>query len=231
MIQSPCNSENVPKSYIGLEGENYFRWQRQHGARVWKFNQKLWLPFLRDVPDVLDFGCGGGFLLSHIESPKKLGVEINPAAREFAASIGVSTVASLHDVPSASFSLVISSHALEHVASPFDTLTEIFRILVPNGRFVTYVPLDDWRARNQRTYQTGDRNMHLQTWTPRLLGNLLSSTGFQVETIRVINHAWPPFADRIWDVSPRLFDVLAGLTSVLARRRQLHAVAVKKRRE
>src|SRR5204862_6649219 len=122
-----------------------------------------------------------------------------------------------------SFSLVVSNHALEHVASPLETLRQIAIVLEPGGRLVLFLPLDDWRARNQRKFRRGDRNMHLQTWTPQLLGNVLTQAGFQITEIKRVNYAWPPFADRLWSVSPRAFRFAAWLASIALKRRQLRA--------
>jgi hypothetical protein len=54
--------------------------------------------------------------------------------------------------------------------------------------------------------------MHLHTWTPQLLGNLLSSCG--LHDVRVINHAWPPKRQWLWRLSSGLFHAAALSWSV-----------------
>ena len=217
----------VTSPYLGESGAEYFAWQRVHGERVWMYNKHLWPDFVSMSADVLDFGCGGGYLLTHLPAQKKLGVEINPAARAYAQTLGINTVSSLEEVERETFSLVVSSHSLEHVGSPLDTLRQIGRVLKPGGRLVLFVPLDDWRARNQRRFRSGDRNMHIQTWTPQLLGNLLNLAGFQVDEIKRLNYAWPPLADRLWRVSRVAFKLAAWLAAVTLKRRQIRAIARK----
>lgn len=70
--------------------EKYFEWQRKVGkfggiANLFKFEE-----YIESDSDILDFGCGGGFLLSNIQtSGKKIGVEINPSARDVAKQNGI----------------------------------------------------------------------------------------------------------------------------------------------
>jgi hypothetical protein len=67
--------------------------------------------------------------------------------------------------------------------------------------------------------------MHLQTWTPQLLGNLLQSCGLDVVELRIVAHAWPPAKERLWRLSPALFHRAALVWAILNRQRQLFAVA------
>jgi len=64
---------------------------------------------------------------------------------------------------------------------------------------------------------------HLQTWTPKLLGNALYEAGYEVENIRVVTSAWHRWLfplTRLGIGSP-VFWALAALK----RRRQLFAIA------
>jgi SAM-dependent methyltransferase len=212
--------------YVGEQGCEYFYQQVKTGKHIALWNSFLWESHIAENDDVLDFGCGGGFLLSALPARKKVGVEVNPAAIEVAQDLGIEVVSSLDQLPPQSFSKAISSHALEHVTNPFDTLREIRRALIPGGQLYLLLPLDDWRSRHQRASRIDDPDMHLYAWTPRSLGNLLVTAGYSLRFIRVISHAYSPVApELLWSLSPSIFHSVAWLTSVLLRRRQLFACA------
>src|SRR5579871_3568242 len=159
----------------GYYDASYFAWQCPGGefAAVldrWKFE-----PFIQANDVVLDFGCGGGFLLGALQCKERFGVEVNAAARE-AAARHVRVYPGITDLPDGvRFDVIISHHALEHVDRPLDVLRELASRLVPTGRMVFVVPSESWH--DQRRYGAGDINQHIYTWTPLTLGNLFSHAG------------------------------------------------------
>ena len=46
------------------------------------FNKNKFTPYIKKSDVVLDFGCGGGYLLNNIECAEKYGLEINEVAIE-----------------------------------------------------------------------------------------------------------------------------------------------------
>jgi len=202
-----------------VAGEKYFSWQREGGAKGAIYNLKFFAPFIHEDQDVLEFGCGGGYLLAALRCREKIGVEVNPAARAEAAKNGVQTLATLEEISGKTFDRVISSHCLEHVANPYESLCRLRQLLRNDGRLIMLLPIDDWR---NQPWAAPDINAHLYTWTPQLLGNLLVASGFQPLTIKVVNHTFPPrFDARIWSFSRTMFGALAYVFSVALRRRQL----------
>lgn len=211
--------------YDDTAGIEYFAYQNGMGALSaildsWKFT-----PFIKPSDTLLDFGCGGGWLLKQLPATRKLGVELNPAARACCKEIGIEAVASVGDLPGdLCFDVIISHHALEHVPYPIQALTELRRKLRPTGRMIIVVPLDDWRR--QRDYSGTDIDHHLHTWTPRLFANTLAEAGFHAEQIDVITSAWPPHVATLHRLLPAfLFDVICYGWSIFRRLRQLRAVA------
>lgn len=218
---------NSSQRYLGEEGMKYFGFQNKGGDRRGRINARKFAPYVSESDRVLDFGCGGGWLLNNLDCAQRVGVEINSAARVVAEGIGIDAHETLCDVDDAAFDLVVSNHALEHVLSPVETLIQLHKKLVPGGRMVLCLPIDDWRA--QRTVDESDINNHLYTWSPMLLGNLLREAVFEVDDIWVYTHAWPP---RHWQrldkyLSVRFFDFVCYVTAWRLRRRQVMVVAHK----
>jgi SAM-dependent methyltransferase len=164
--------------------ENYFRRQKEIGqiggqAELFKFRQ-----FVSPDDTVLDFGCGGGFVLRNLDCRRRLGVDINPSAREHAKSQGVEVFESVEQLPEQVIDVVISNHALEHVPSPCEVLIALRRKLKSTSLVVFVVPHDC----TGQTWQANDINMHLYTWNRMTLGNLFVSAGYAVERVDAIRH-------------------------------------------
>ncbi|HEX5215391.1 MAG TPA: class I SAM-dependent methyltransferase [Vicinamibacterales bacterium] len=175
--------------YLGDKGKEYFSWQDGGALFAGKINAHKFRDLIKPSDTVLDFGCGGGGLLANLSCARKVGVEINPAAREVARSRGIECYAAISDVPDAMADVIVSDHALEHVPFPIAALRELRGKLKSDGVLSICVPIDNWRHQNK--YNPDDQNHHLHTWTAQLLGNTLFEAGFQVVSIHSRIFAWP----------------------------------------
>ena len=169
-------------------GKEYLDWHSsigKFGGWANRIKFELWLsPDL----DVLDFGCGGGWLLANLPGRRKLGVELNPEARRTAATLGLTTVADLGEVAADSFDRAISNNALEHVQDPFSTLCQIWQKIRPGGLLILVVPCETIRIR----FHEKDINHHLFSWSPQAIANLLQDAGFRILASEPFIHKWPP---------------------------------------
>jgi len=220
-------SYGLVNRYVGPEGEQYFQRQSQGGFLGAKFNEFIFRPYINADDDLLEFGCGGGFMLYTLPARKKVGVEINPAARSHAERLGLLMFSTLDEIHGETFSRIITSHTLEHVPNPAQALIKMRQLLRPDGLLIWLSPVDDWRSRRQRQWSSNDPDMHLYTWTPLLIGNLLKSAGYTPRNIRMLTHAFPPLGvgTMLWKINPSLFHVAARFWAVLRRQRQVVAVA------
>jgi SAM-dependent methyltransferase len=210
--------------YDATSGEAYFAYQNQHGPITGQLNAWKFEKYIKPTDSVLDFGCGGGWLLRELQASTKFGVEPNPVARECCKRIGINASPTVDELPvNLSFDIIISHHALEHVPYPIEALRALRTKLKPGGCLVFVLPIDDWRV--QRDYTGMDIDHHLHTWSPRLFANTLSEAGFQPEKISILTDAWPPKVHFFIRLPKALFKVACYLCSVLLRRRQLLAIA------
>lgn len=231
MIETLTDKKNVSPHaeaiYVGDKGKEYFEWQKTAGMLGAEFNEFMFKPYVCEQDDVLEFGCGGGFLLHRLNARRKVGVDINPAARAQASDLGILVYESLDEIGTERFSRILTSHALEHVAAPHEVLVRLRSFLEPNGLILWLSPMDDWRNKNQRCWNANDKDMHLYAWTPLLIGNLLHAAGYKPESISIITHAFPPvgIARLLWGLSPSLFHAIARVWAIAQRQRQIMAVA------
>lgn len=168
--------------------KDYFERQKKAGEFGGKVELFKFENFVRSNDTIVDFGCGGGYLLSNLLAQRKIGVEINDAARQVAASFGIETVRTVEELPDNCADLIISNHALEHVTCPHDILTQFHAKIKPDARLVFVVPHQTIHQR----FVENDSNMHIYTWNPLTLGNLFITAGYKVHSIDVIRSAWPP---------------------------------------
>jgi SAM-dependent methyltransferase len=211
--------------FAGESGERYFEWQSHIGQLGGELNLPKFDRYVAPDDVVLDFGCGGGYLLERLPGARKLGVEVNNDAQAAARARGIEVVTTLGEVAEGTIDVAISNHALEHTLRPYDELRGLWRVLKSGRRLVLWLPLDDWRATRRAA---SDPSRHFHTWTPATLRNLLEEVGFEVETCRVVTYAWSlRLAPLRHVLPPPLFHLLCRGVAVARRRRQLAAIARK----
>jgi SAM-dependent methyltransferase len=168
--------------------EKYFKYQSEIGqfggwANLTKFSE-----YVRPDMKVLDFGCGGGYLLANLACKEKLGIEINPVAQETAKGNGVSTIASTAQAENGWADILISNNALEHCPHPLSELQALFPKVAPGGKVVFVVPCEAIRNK----YKPGNPNHHLYCWSPMSAANLFMEAGFSIIESKAYIHIWPP---------------------------------------
>ena len=91
---------------------------------------------------VLDIGAGTGDFLSVVKQDhwSIVGLEPNDKAREIATSKGVPFVNSLSDLQDNSFDAITMWHVLEHVPNIENQISELKRLIKPNGTIFIAVP-------------------------------------------------------------------------------------------
>lgn len=204
-------SDLVSTHYDG----GYFDWQSSIGEFGGWANQSKFAQHISRDQVVLDFGCGGGFLLKNLDCRKKIGVEVNPTAADSARKKGIEVFSSVAEVPDQSVDVIISNHALEHALQPLSELKGLLTKLKPGGKAIFVVPSESISC----SYRKDDINHHLFTWSPMCLGNLFSEAGFSVIESRPYTHKWPPKYKLIARIGGRgLFDFASRLYARLDRR-------------
>ena len=176
--------------------KEYWDYQKEIGNKPYhtKYVSQKFNSLINKSDDVLDFGCGGGYVLNSIKCKKKFGIEINPSAKKQATKFGIQIHESLSEVHDNSLDVVISNSALEHIDSPRVVLSEFNRILKKNGKLMISVPHEDLSY----AFEINDINQHLFTWSPMSFGNLVQKSGFQINNVTIQKIIQPPFANVIY---------------------------------
>lgn len=193
---------------------DYFAWQRDIGAFGGLANKIKFEAFVEPSFNVIDFGCGGGYLLDNLTCDGKIGIEVNPAAAEQARAKGLTVCSQSDEVPDEWADLIVSNNALEHTTDPLDELRALWTKLRRDGRLVLVVPCEAIGYR----YKPADINQHLYSWSPMSIGNLCMRAGYEVIRSEPFIHKWPPgyVTIRKW-FGLRIFHALCGIYGHLER--------------
>jgi 2-polyprenyl-3-methyl-5-hydroxy-6-metoxy-1,4-benzoquinol methylase len=166
----------------------FVRWIEQGRLRI-----------IRDMVDekpglrILEVGSGGGHVLQMFKRSKLTAVDVSGVfldtarrnLRGYDAEFMQGEIVTL-GLPAASFDRIICTEVLEHTTNPEEIVTELARLLRPDGRAVITVPNDPlierlkgivrrtpvgWLMRGRVNW--GGDEFHIHKWTPEAFGALL----------------------------------------------------------
>ena len=209
--------ETSDQHYTGEKGQDYFD-QRESVLRTQVQTRRadLFMDLASDDLAILDFGCGNGGLLSALPAAKRIGVEISEPARMAAANVLDTVQPSLQEIDNDSADLVISHHALEHVANPAAIIQELVRVLKPGGTMRIVVPCEMPVLLSAHRHWKPNIDQHFYTWSPLHLGNLLKSCGLEIENAHLSPKSTPGRVISIFMGIPVLDKKLLWLKSILS---------------
>lgn len=151
-------------------------------ANTWIFQD-----FINSTDSVLQFWCGGGYLLNSLACGDKYGVDASAKYREHAQkTFGFRVAPNLDEFRN--IDVVISSHTLARLPNPLQTLRESHRALREGGTLVVLVPCYN----HKNKYTEFNFEQHLYSWSPIDIGNLVHRAGFTIVSVERICHRIPP---------------------------------------
>jgi len=142
---------------------------------------------------LLDIGSGTGHFAAKMkkEGWSVKGIEINEKAKEFSISqFGIEALSPseiLH-LPDSEFDCITLWHSLEHISDLNKQITEIRRLLKPQGVCIVAVPnTNSYDAKHYKKHWAAyDVPRHLWHFNPDALSSLFESKGFKLRNIRLL---------------------------------------------
>lgn len=179
---------------------DYFEWQKNTAQHNTHFLKKRFSKFISKNSSVLDFGCGGGFLLNSLDCQEKIGFDINLHALNHLKELGIKSCNDLNEISDNSIDVIISNHCIEHIPNPLDSLKKLKTKLKNNGQIILIVPHETIG----NSYKPGDINYHLFTWSPMTLGNLFIEAGFEVVNVKAFKEISLPKENKLKNIIPKM---------------------------
>lgn len=197
-------------------GESYFnKFQKEIGEFTGVASRFIYQPLIKETDTVLDFGCGGGFILKQLNCKEKIGVELNPVARSFCNDNGIYCVENINEIEDEVIDTVISNHCLEHTPNPHELIEKIFSKIKKGGKVIIIVPTDSYKKK----WKHGDINYHLYSFSPMNLGNILDSVGFVNIQVAPLFHKCPTRFRKVQEIIGwKLFNWMCRIYGRLDRR-------------
>lgn len=146
---------------------------------------------------LLDLGCGKGYCM---ETFSKFGFDvrgcdIRPVNKKIDK---VDLEKEKLPYPDGCFDYVYAKHVIEHLQSPDNLLSEVWRVLKPGGRLLLFTP--DYEQCGDKFYAVDPT--HIKPYTKEKLKNLLIKNNFEVLTVEDQRNL--PF---LWRYTTLAFDI------------------------
>lgn len=121
---------------------------------------------------VLDYGCGLGQVSAAL--PDSVCFDVSRFAIANLRGRGRTVIDAPEKIPIGAFDIVLSSHSLEHSATPYEDLKNFRQYLRPGGHLLLVLPIEIVL----KPAPEPDWNQHLFAWTFQTITNLLRATGW-----------------------------------------------------
>lgn len=147
------------------------------------------LAFLRTLTpgNIIDIGCGPGWLLDAIGSAwKRLGMDIAPEAQAEMERLGIISVPELEMVKDQWADVVVAHHVIEHMADPLAEIGHMRAILKPGGWLVLGTPDfgSPCAVRFGDNYRMLHDPTHVSLFTLESMHRFLRDNGFTIHDVK-----------------------------------------------
>lgn len=185
--------EDFYPAYYELEGRHW--WFVGRRRLFLRLLDREFPPGARPI-DVLDFGCGTGAFLEHLERFGTVrAVESDASAVAFCHARGRSEVQLVAPgarlpYPDHAFDLVTTLDVIEHIDDDVAALRELRRVLRPGGRLLVAVPayMFLWGRQDEVSH-------HRRRYTAATLRQALGAAGIEIDRTSYFNTVmFPPIA-------------------------------------
>jgi 2-polyprenyl-3-methyl-5-hydroxy-6-metoxy-1,4-benzoquinol methylase len=207
------------RDYLPDKPEDIRKWEKMIRPVVTKSADLINSGSITNGKKMLDIGCGYGFLLKEMKARgwDVEGLEVSQTGREYARrnwNIPVySEPLENLELPASTFDVVTLLYVIEHVYNPLSLLSDINRVLKPEGliliRWPHTTPVVKILGPLSKKLDLYHTPYHLYDFSPKTIEKMLLITGFKsVETI-ISGHTMP--SDRLKRWSSMVFGKLGDI--------------------
>lgn len=174
-----------------------------------KITRQMFAKFMKLFPlsppaKILDIGCGQGVALELFQNQgfDPIGITLNSEDVAVCQQKGYEVYEmdqSFLDFPDASFDFVWCRHCIEHSIFPYFTLSEIYRVLKPQGFFYLEIPAPDTVCNHEANIN------HYSVLGKKMWKKLLHKSGFKVLKVLDIQFHTRLGMDTYWAMIQKKF--------------------------
>ncbi len=198
--QDHPDEENIGRYYSSEDYLSHNDSAKGFSSALYRFSRDIMLGKKRRIVEkatglkignILDAGSGTGHFLSEMKKAgwNVKGIEINEKARQYSKSVhGVDVIdpGLIPNLPSDNFDCITMWHVLEHFQDPYKYVSEISRLLKPEGICITALPNRGSydAAYYKKFWAAYDVPRHLWHFSPVTFKLFAEKTGFRIKTTR-----------------------------------------------
>ena len=185
--------------------KKYFEFQKSTGQFVGIIFRDFYNKHIKGNMKVVDFGCGGGYLLENIECKYKIGIEINKTLHNDIKAKGIMPYESLCSIKDDDIDVFIMHSVIGHLKNPLEVVNQISKKLKEKGIVIVYLPHD-----NHDFDLIDDINNIYFSFSKRNIRNVFNSNNFKLVYHKHYKSSWPPFYSKIFQIfGKRIFNFLS----------------------
>ena len=189
--------ENIGKYYESKDYISHHQDSNSLKEKIYKLAQSFNLNYKRNIlsnvtfekAKVLDYGCGAGEFLKHIENDvETFGFEPNSDARNFAKQKTSKTIfiENLNELQNESLDVITLWHVFEHIENQTEILSLFRQKLKPNGSLIIAVPnCSSFDAKYYKEFWAAyDVPRHLFHFSKNGMKKLFNTENWKLEKIK-----------------------------------------------
>lgn len=143
----------------------------------------------RKNPQILDIGCGTGYNITHLHQlgyNQVTGLDVSPDALVYCHSRQLKVLvcgdAEKLPIQSSYYDIILALDIVEHLEDDRSTLSEISRVLKPDGSLVVFVPAFQflWSFQDEISH-------HQRRYTAKELKEKIVQAGFELNKLTYVN--------------------------------------------